>query len=188
MDMTCARNWAKDPRGHNCTGTCVQYQQVGCDRACLWLLTLLCCWFSSPNHQKKCGVFSHTQYIQYNNSWMDWRFSIPWGWIVLHFVNCSVITMTKASTILQEERKQQPLLGWLVLSNSFQYNGCCNKLFQYELTLYMSAVTPQVGKAQDVCQRLESPLTHHNQACHLSHAIWPSNSHVLEGQIVNPCW
>lgn len=29
MDMTCARNWARDPRGHNCTGTCVQYQQVG---------------------------------------------------------------------------------------------------------------------------------------------------------------
>lgn len=31
MDMTCARNWAKDPRGQNCTGTCVQYQQVHCD-------------------------------------------------------------------------------------------------------------------------------------------------------------
>lgn len=31
MDMTCARNWAKDPRGQNCTGTCVQYQQVRCD-------------------------------------------------------------------------------------------------------------------------------------------------------------
>uniref|UniRef100_A0A8C8DJA1 Retbindin n=1 Tax=Oryzias sinensis TaxID=183150 RepID=A0A8C8DJA1_9TELE len=28
MDMTCARNWARDPRGHNCTGTCVQYQQM----------------------------------------------------------------------------------------------------------------------------------------------------------------
>ncbi|KAF3700575.1 Riboflavin-binding protein [Channa argus] len=27
MDLTCARNWAKDPRGQNCTGTCVQYQQ-----------------------------------------------------------------------------------------------------------------------------------------------------------------
>ncbi|CAL8264746.1 unnamed protein product, partial [Gadus morhua 'NCC'] len=27
MDLTCARNWARDPRGHNCTGTCVQYQQ-----------------------------------------------------------------------------------------------------------------------------------------------------------------
>lgn len=29
--MTCARNWARDPRGQNCTGTCVQYQQVGFD-------------------------------------------------------------------------------------------------------------------------------------------------------------
>ncbi|KAK5607259.1 hypothetical protein CRENBAI_003449 [Crenichthys baileyi] len=28
MDMTCARNWARDPRGQNCTGTCVQYQQM----------------------------------------------------------------------------------------------------------------------------------------------------------------
>ncbi|XP_029913457.1 retbindin [Myripristis murdjan] len=28
MDLTCARNWARDPRGHNCTGTCVQYQQM----------------------------------------------------------------------------------------------------------------------------------------------------------------
>ncbi|KAK2894222.1 retbindin isoform X2 [Channa argus] len=28
MDLTCARNWAKDPRGQNCTGTCVQYQQM----------------------------------------------------------------------------------------------------------------------------------------------------------------
>lgn len=28
MDMTCARNWARDPRGLNCTGTCVQYQQM----------------------------------------------------------------------------------------------------------------------------------------------------------------
>ncbi|XP_061702432.1 retbindin [Syngnathoides biaculeatus] len=27
-DLTCARNWAIDPRGHNCTGTCVQYQQM----------------------------------------------------------------------------------------------------------------------------------------------------------------
>ncbi|XP_049602071.1 retbindin [Syngnathus scovelli] len=27
-DLTCARNWATDPRGHNCTGTCVQYQQM----------------------------------------------------------------------------------------------------------------------------------------------------------------
>nr|XP_020516773.1 riboflavin-binding protein-like [Labrus bergylta] len=29
VDMTCARNWARDPRGQNCTGNCVQYQQVG---------------------------------------------------------------------------------------------------------------------------------------------------------------
>lgn len=28
MDMTCARNWARDPRGQNCTGTCVSYQQM----------------------------------------------------------------------------------------------------------------------------------------------------------------
>ncbi|XP_029946015.1 riboflavin-binding protein-like [Salarias fasciatus] len=28
MDLTCARNWARDPRGQNCTGTCVQYQQL----------------------------------------------------------------------------------------------------------------------------------------------------------------
>ncbi|XP_029014604.1 retbindin [Betta splendens] len=28
MDLTCARNWARDPRGQNCTGTCVQYQQM----------------------------------------------------------------------------------------------------------------------------------------------------------------
>lgn len=28
MDLTCARNWARDPRGHNCTGSCVQYQQM----------------------------------------------------------------------------------------------------------------------------------------------------------------
>ncbi|XP_053707338.1 retbindin [Synchiropus splendidus] len=28
LDLTCARNWAKDPRGQNCTGTCVQYQQM----------------------------------------------------------------------------------------------------------------------------------------------------------------
>uniref|UniRef100_A0A1A8HTD1 Folate receptor-like domain-containing protein n=1 Tax=Nothobranchius kuhntae TaxID=321403 RepID=A0A1A8HTD1_NOTKU len=28
MDMTCARNWARDPRGQNCTGTCVPYQQM----------------------------------------------------------------------------------------------------------------------------------------------------------------
>ncbi|XP_008413644.1 retbindin isoform X2 [Poecilia reticulata] len=28
MDITCARNWARDPRGQNCTGTCVQYQQM----------------------------------------------------------------------------------------------------------------------------------------------------------------
>ncbi|XP_028311362.1 retbindin [Gouania willdenowi] len=27
-DYTCARNWARDPRGQNCTGTCVQYQQM----------------------------------------------------------------------------------------------------------------------------------------------------------------
>ncbi|XP_054615157.1 retbindin [Dunckerocampus dactyliophorus] len=27
-DLTCARNWARDPRGQNCTGTCVQYQQM----------------------------------------------------------------------------------------------------------------------------------------------------------------
>uniref|UniRef100_A0A672GWR8 Zgc:109949 n=1 Tax=Salarias fasciatus TaxID=181472 RepID=A0A672GWR8_SALFA len=32
MDLTCARNWARDPRGQNCTGTCVQYQQVGLQR------------------------------------------------------------------------------------------------------------------------------------------------------------
>ncbi|XP_068606481.1 retbindin [Brachionichthys hirsutus] len=28
MDMTCARNWAADPRGQNCTGSCAQYQQT----------------------------------------------------------------------------------------------------------------------------------------------------------------
>ncbi|KAM4634769.1 retbindin [Polymixia lowei] len=28
MDLTCARYWARDPRGQNCTGTCVQYQQM----------------------------------------------------------------------------------------------------------------------------------------------------------------
>ncbi|XP_071330600.1 retbindin [Trachinotus anak] len=28
MDLTCARNWARDPRGQNCTGACVQYQQM----------------------------------------------------------------------------------------------------------------------------------------------------------------
>lgn len=28
MDMTCARNWARDPRGQNCTGSCVSYQQM----------------------------------------------------------------------------------------------------------------------------------------------------------------
>ncbi|KAJ7992735.1 hypothetical protein DPEC_G00281750 [Dallia pectoralis] len=28
MDMTCARNWARDPRGQNCTGNCVLYQQM----------------------------------------------------------------------------------------------------------------------------------------------------------------
>eukprot|EP00063_Salmo_salar_P084239 XP_014059074.1 PREDICTED: riboflavin-binding protein-like [Salmo salar] len=28
MDMTCARNWARDPRGQNCTGNCVPYQQM----------------------------------------------------------------------------------------------------------------------------------------------------------------
>ncbi|KAM6957089.1 retbindin [Aplochiton taeniatus] len=28
LDMTCARNWARDPRGQNCTGGCVQYQQM----------------------------------------------------------------------------------------------------------------------------------------------------------------
>uniref|UniRef100_A0A8D2ZNL2 Retbindin n=3 Tax=Scophthalmus maximus TaxID=52904 RepID=A0A8D2ZNL2_SCOMX len=28
MDLTCARNWARDPRGQNCTGSCVQYQQM----------------------------------------------------------------------------------------------------------------------------------------------------------------
>ncbi|XP_057673712.1 retbindin [Corythoichthys intestinalis] len=27
-DLTCARNWAADPRGQNCTGSCVQYQQM----------------------------------------------------------------------------------------------------------------------------------------------------------------
>ncbi|CAG5897408.1 unnamed protein product [Menidia menidia] len=36
MDMTCARNWARDPRGQNCTGTCVQYQQETSQRAALW--------------------------------------------------------------------------------------------------------------------------------------------------------
>lgn len=41
MDMTCARNWARDPRGQNCTGTCVQYQQVGFDLAHLWLVAYI---------------------------------------------------------------------------------------------------------------------------------------------------
>ncbi|KAJ0001496.1 hypothetical protein NQD34_006516 [Periophthalmus magnuspinnatus] len=27
-DVTCARNWARDPRGQNCTGSCVSYQQM----------------------------------------------------------------------------------------------------------------------------------------------------------------
>lgn len=42
-DMTCARNWARDPRGQNCTGTCVQYQQVGfrVARECWYCFTLV---------------------------------------------------------------------------------------------------------------------------------------------------
>ncbi|XP_075999162.1 retbindin [Genypterus blacodes] len=28
VDLTCVRNWATDPRGQNCTGGCVQYQQM----------------------------------------------------------------------------------------------------------------------------------------------------------------
>ncbi|XP_030646460.1 retbindin [Chanos chanos] len=28
LDMTCARDWATDPSGQNCTGSCVQYQQM----------------------------------------------------------------------------------------------------------------------------------------------------------------
>ncbi|XP_076122995.1 retbindin [Alosa pseudoharengus] len=28
MDLTCAREWASDPRGLNCTGSCVPYQQM----------------------------------------------------------------------------------------------------------------------------------------------------------------
>ncbi|XP_031428699.1 retbindin isoform X2 [Clupea harengus] len=28
MDLTCARDWASDPRGQNCTGSCVPYQQM----------------------------------------------------------------------------------------------------------------------------------------------------------------
>ncbi|XP_009297376.1 retbindin isoform X1 [Danio rerio] len=28
MDMTCARDWTTDPRGQNCTGACVPYQQM----------------------------------------------------------------------------------------------------------------------------------------------------------------
>ncbi|XP_028843509.1 retbindin [Denticeps clupeoides] len=27
-ELTCAREWAVDPRGHNCTGSCVPYQQM----------------------------------------------------------------------------------------------------------------------------------------------------------------
>ncbi|KAL2100924.1 hypothetical protein ACEWY4_002685 [Coilia grayii] len=28
LDLTCARDWASDPRGLNCTGSCVPYQQM----------------------------------------------------------------------------------------------------------------------------------------------------------------
>lgn len=72
MDMTCARNWARDPRGQNCTGTCVQYQQVGFDLAHLWLVAyinrvfcffygLCCCWWHLKSDTFR--VFSQTSSI-----------------------------------------------------------------------------------------------------------------------------